>query len=56
MPEVALEAADRGKPREEPQNSGPISHARRVPWKKAVRPEVLIAYQMNGRDLSRDHG
>jgi DMSO/TMAO reductase YedYZ molybdopterin-dependent catalytic subunit len=23
---------------------------------KAIQPEVLIAYQMNGRDLSRDHG
>jgi len=27
-----------------------------VPREKAVQPEVLIAYQMNGRDLSRDHG
>jgi DMSO/TMAO reductase YedYZ molybdopterin-dependent catalytic subunit len=27
-----------------------------VPREKAVQPEVLIAYQMNGRDLSLDHG
>jgi DMSO/TMAO reductase YedYZ molybdopterin-dependent catalytic subunit len=23
---------------------------------KAIQPEVLIAYQMNGRDLPPDHG
>jgi DMSO/TMAO reductase YedYZ molybdopterin-dependent catalytic subunit len=34
----------------------PISYARSLPREKAVQPEVLIAYQMNGRDLSRDHG
>jgi DMSO/TMAO reductase YedYZ molybdopterin-dependent catalytic subunit len=27
-----------------------------VPRAKAIQPEVLIAYQMNGRDLPRDHG
>jgi DMSO/TMAO reductase YedYZ molybdopterin-dependent catalytic subunit len=27
-----------------------------VPRAKAIPPEVLIAYQMNGRDISRDHG
>jgi DMSO/TMAO reductase YedYZ molybdopterin-dependent catalytic subunit len=54
--EVVLEGADRGTPTEEPMPPGPISYARSVPRKKAVQPEVLIAYQMNGRDLSRDHG
>src|SRR5438128_12182517 len=54
--EVVLEGADRGTPTEEPIPPGPISYARGVPREKAVQPEVLIAYQMNGRDLSRDHG
>src|SRR3989454_3473774 len=54
--EVVLEGADRGIPTEEPIPPGPISYARGVPREKAVQPEVLIAYQMNGRDLSRDHG
>jgi DMSO/TMAO reductase YedYZ molybdopterin-dependent catalytic subunit len=54
--EVVLEGADRGIPAEEPKPPGPISYARSVPREKAVQPEVLIAYQMNGRDLSRDHG
>jgi DMSO/TMAO reductase YedYZ molybdopterin-dependent catalytic subunit len=54
--EVVFEGADRGMAVEEPKPPGPISYARSVPRKKAVQPEVLIAYQMNGRDLSRDHG
>src|ERR1700687_2758133 len=54
--EVVLEGADRGTPTEEPIPPGPISYARSVPRKKAVQPEVLIAYQLNDRDLSRDHG
>jgi DMSO/TMAO reductase YedYZ molybdopterin-dependent catalytic subunit len=54
--EVVLEGADRGTPTEEPIPPSPISYARSVPREKAVRPEVLIAYQMNGRDLTRDHG
>src|ERR1700732_506014 len=54
--EVVLEGADRGIPTEEPIPPGPISYARSVPREKAIQPEVLIAYQMNGRDLSRDHG
>src|ERR1700730_17446287 len=54
--EIVLEGADRGTPTEEPIPPGPISYARSVPREKAVQPEVLIAYQMNGRHLSRDHG
>jgi DMSO/TMAO reductase YedYZ molybdopterin-dependent catalytic subunit len=54
--EVVLEGADRGTPTEEPVPPNPISYSRSVPREKAVQPEVLIAYQMNGRDLSRDHG
>src|SRR5467141_3743648 len=54
--EIVLEGADRGTPTEEPIPPGPISYARSVPREKAVQPEVLIAHQMNGRDLSRDHG
>jgi len=54
--EVVLEGADRGIPTEEPKPPGPVSYARSVPRAKAVQPEILIAYQMNGRDLSCDHG
>jgi DMSO/TMAO reductase YedYZ molybdopterin-dependent catalytic subunit len=54
--EIVLEGADRGTPKEEPLPPDPISYAWSLPRAKAIQPEVLIAYQMNGRDLSRDHG
>jgi DMSO/TMAO reductase YedYZ molybdopterin-dependent catalytic subunit len=54
--EVVFEGADRGTPKEMPIPPGPISYARSLPLAKAVRPEVLVAYQMNGRELSQDHG
>ena len=54
--EIVLEGADRGTPKEEPVPPAPISYARSLPRAKAMQPEVLIAYQMNGRDLSQDHG
>jgi DMSO/TMAO reductase YedYZ molybdopterin-dependent catalytic subunit len=54
--EIVLEGADRGMPKEQPLPPDPISYARSLPRAKAIRPDVLIAYQMNGRDLPRDHG
>jgi DMSO/TMAO reductase YedYZ molybdopterin-dependent catalytic subunit len=54
--EIVFEGADQGVPSEEPKPPGPISYSRSVPLDKALQPEVLIAYQMNGRDLSPDHG
>src|SRR6266480_3343696 len=54
--EIVLEGADRGTPKEEPLPPSPISYVWSLPRAKAMRPEVLVAYQMNGRDLPRDHG
>jgi DMSO/TMAO reductase YedYZ molybdopterin-dependent catalytic subunit len=54
--EIVLEGADRGSPKEEPLPPGPISYVWSLPLAKATQPEVLIAYQMNGRDLPPDHG
>src|SRR5258705_1123176 len=54
--EIVLEGADREMPKEEPVPPEPISYAWILPRAKAIQPEVLIAYQMNGRDLSPDHG
>ena len=54
--ELVLEGADRGVPKEEPKPPGPISYARSISRKRAMEPDVLVAYQMNGRDLTRDHG
>src|SRR5882757_4752478 len=54
--DLVLEGADRGVPTEEPKPPGPISYARSIPRARAMEPDVLIAYQMNGQDLTPDHG
>ncbi len=54
--DVVLEGADQGTPKEKPIPPGTISYARSLPRSKAIQREVLIAYQMNGRDLPQDHG
>ncbi|HEY9230071.1 MAG TPA: sulfite oxidase [Gemmatimonadaceae bacterium] len=54
--EIVLEGADHGTPKEAPVPPHPISYARSLPRDKAVRGEVLIAYQMNGGDLPLHHG
>jgi DMSO/TMAO reductase YedYZ molybdopterin-dependent catalytic subunit len=54
--EIVLEGADRGVPAEKPIPPGTVSYARSVPRDKALERDVLIAYQMNGRDLPLDHG
>jgi hypothetical protein len=51
-----LEGADRGTPAEKPVPPGQIGYARSLSREKALQPEVLIAYRMNGRDLPLDHG
>jgi DMSO/TMAO reductase YedYZ molybdopterin-dependent catalytic subunit len=54
--EIVLEGADRGTPNHTPIPPEPISYARSLPRAKAMKEEVLIAYAMNGRDLSVNHG
>ncbi len=54
--EIVFEGADRGTPKEKPIPPEPISYARSLLRAKALSPEVLVAYQMNGRDLPQDHG
>src|SRR5258708_23187246 len=54
--ELVLEGADRGVPKEEPKPPGAISYARSIPRIRAMERDVLLAYAMNGQDLTRDHG
>ena len=54
--EIVFEGADRGTPKEKPIPPEPITYARSLLRAKAVSPEVLVAYQMNGRDLPKEHG
>jgi DMSO/TMAO reductase YedYZ molybdopterin-dependent catalytic subunit len=53
--EIVLEGANRGTPKEEPVPPRPVSYARGLARDKAMRREVLIAYQMNGRALTPEH-
>src|SRR5437899_4637668 len=54
--EIVFEGAYRGTPAEEPVPPDQISYARSLPRRKALQRDVLLAYQMNGRDLTIDHG
>jgi DMSO/TMAO reductase YedYZ molybdopterin-dependent catalytic subunit len=54
--DVILEGADCGIPKEEPKPPTPISYVRSIPKARAMQSDVLIAYQMNGRELTPDHG
>src|SRR5262245_29184685 len=57
--EVILEGADSGATAEFPnpyRTPGEIHFARSLPLTKARRPEVLLAYRMNGADLTPAHG
>jgi DMSO/TMAO reductase YedYZ molybdopterin-dependent catalytic subunit len=52
--EIVFEGADKGVPKEEPIPPGETKYARSIPLAKAS--DVLIAYAMNGEDLSPEHG
>lgn len=52
--ELLFEAADTGKPREEPIPPGDTSYSRSLSYAKAK--DVIIAYQMNGEEIPLDHG
>jgi DMSO/TMAO reductase YedYZ molybdopterin-dependent catalytic subunit len=53
--EVILEGADGGTLEDPKSPAGPIKFARSIPLNKA-RQDVLLVYQMNGRDLPPEHG
>ena len=53
--EVVLVGADTGTIAD-PASPGAIHFDRSLPLAKATRPEVLVAYQMNGADLTPAHG
>ena len=54
--EVVLEGADQGEPVNIPKPPRPIPFARSLPIAKARCGDVLVAYQMNARDLPIEHG
>ena len=55
--EVILEGADKGEFKSpKPASPGVIPFARSLPLSKARRPEVLLAYRMNSKELTTAHG
>lgn len=52
--EVIAEGADKGEFK--PSTPGVIAFARSLPLEKARRPEVMLAYKMNGKVLPAAHG
>ncbi|HXR35778.1 MAG TPA: sulfite oxidase [Candidatus Binataceae bacterium] len=54
--EVVLEGADHGEIRKEPVSPGKITYARGLPLAKALSPDVILAYRMNGEPLTPAHG
>ena len=54
--EIVLEGPDRVLPTQDPKPLGPVPYARSLPRAKALQGDVLVAYQMNGQDLTEDHG
>jgi DMSO/TMAO reductase YedYZ molybdopterin-dependent catalytic subunit len=52
--EILFESCDRGTPKEEPIPPGDTQYSRSLAMTKAH--DVIIAYQMNGEEISRDHG
>ena len=53
--ELILEGADQGEIKEPPRPAGKIHYARSLPLAKASH-DVLLAFQMNGEDLTAPHG
>jgi DMSO/TMAO reductase YedYZ molybdopterin-dependent catalytic subunit len=51
--EVLFEGADRGS---EPDHPSPMNFARSLPLTKALHPDTLLAYRMNGEPLTPNHG
>jgi DMSO/TMAO reductase YedYZ molybdopterin-dependent catalytic subunit len=55
--EVVLEGADRGEVGGDIRPANPVlNFARTLPLTKARKPEVLLAYRMNGKELPVNHG
>ncbi|HEY0069638.1 MAG TPA: sulfite oxidase [Chloroflexia bacterium] len=51
--EVLFEGADRGVPS---AGAEAVPFARALPLEKALHPDTLVAYEMNGAPLPREHG
>jgi DMSO/TMAO reductase YedYZ molybdopterin-dependent catalytic subunit len=56
MVDVVLEGGDTGEPKNDAKPAGTLHFTRGLPLEKATKPEVLLAYKMNGETLPANHG
>jgi len=54
--DVVLEGADSGEIKDPPKPAGAIHFARSLPLAKALNPDTLLAFKMNGAELPPSHG
>jgi DMSO/TMAO reductase YedYZ molybdopterin-dependent catalytic subunit len=54
--EIVLIGADKGEIKDPPKSPGEIFFARSLPIEKALTENILLAYEMNGEKLSKEHG
>jgi DMSO/TMAO reductase YedYZ molybdopterin-dependent catalytic subunit len=54
--ELVFEGADHGIPEKQLKPKNEISYSRSVPLEAALETEVLVAWQMNGENLSPEYG
>ena len=54
--ELVFEGADHGFPEKQHKPKNEVHYSRSIPVAEASQPEVLLAWQMNGEDLSPEHG
>lgn len=54
--DIVFEADDQGEGPEEPKPTGQVRFSRSLPLSKALHPDVLLAYAMNGEELTVAHG
>ncbi|HLJ57117.1 MAG TPA: sulfite oxidase [Chthonomonadaceae bacterium] len=54
--DVVLQGADSGEIKDPPKPAGPIPFARSIPVAKALRPETMLAFKMNGAEIPASHG
>lgn len=54
--ELVFEGADHGVPEKQLKPKNEIHYSRSVPLDSGMKPEVLLAWQMNGEDLPQAHG
>ena len=54
--DVVFIGADKGTIAADPSTPGPIHYDRSIPFDKAVKPETILAWGMNGEGLTPAHG